>query len=333
MAQPYPIKTTPVLIYGKSKLYHEDCFSWLRRRRRNSVQGVVTDPPYGLVEYSPEELHRRENGNGVWRLPPSFDGYERRPLPRFTELSPRQIDQLYEYFHEWGRVLMPVLVPGAHVMVASTPLLEHLLLYALHKAGFERRGQVIRLVSTFRGGDRPKHAHEEFPDVSVMARAMHEPWVLFRKPVEGTVRENLRKWKTGALRRPIRDRPFGDVVPSGVARGREREIASHPSLKPQAFLRQVVHAILPLGEGVVLDPFAGSGSTLAAAEAVGYRSIGVEVDLIYTRLAREAVPMLAALTPPGNGSRRNGIDSSATTSNEGGVPPRSTGTSRRMPKA
>jgi DNA modification methylase len=328
----YPKRTTPVFGFGNAKFYHEDCFSWLRRRRKNSVHGVVTDPPYGLVEYTPEELHRKENGDGVWRLPPSFDGYTRRPLPRFTELSPSQIDRLYEYFHQWGELLMPTLVPGAHVMVASTPLLEHMLLYALHKAGFERRGQVIRLVSTFRGGDRPKYAHEEFPDVSVMARAMHEPWVLFRKPVEGTVRENLRKWKTGALRRPSRDHPFGDVIPSGVARGREREIA-HPSLKPQAFLRQIVYAILPLGEGVVLDPFAGSGSTLAAAEAVGYRSIGVEVDSIYTRLAREAVPMLAAFTPPASRSRRNGIYSSPTTSNEGAVPPRSTGTSRRVPKA
>ena len=43
-------------------------------------------------------------------------------------------------------------------------------------------------------------------------------------------------------------------------------------------MRQIVRAVLPLGEGVVLDPFAGAGSTLAAAEAVGYASIGVEKD-------------------------------------------------------
>ena len=67
---------------------------------------------------------------------------------------------------------------------------------------------------------------------------MHEPWVLFRKPVEGTVRENLRKWNTGALRRPNTEQPFGDVIPSGIARGWERKVASHPSLKPQAFLRR-----------------------------------------------------------------------------------------------
>jgi site-specific DNA-methyltransferase (adenine-specific) len=66
-------------------------------------------------------------------------------------------------------------------------------------------------------------------------------------------------------------------------------------LKPQSFLRQVVRASLPLGEGVVLDPFAGSGSTLAAAEAVGYKSIGVETDQFYVNVARTAIKELAEL--------------------------------------
>src|SRR6266567_2772613 len=51
----------------------------------------------------------------------------------------------------------------------------------------------------------------------------------------------------------------------------------HPSLKPQSFMRQIVRASLPLGEGVVLDPFTGGGSTIAAAIAVGYQSIGIEL--------------------------------------------------------
>lgn len=66
----------------------------------------------------------------------------------------------------------------------------------------------------------------------------------------------------------------------------ERALAPHPTLKPHAFLRQVVRAILPLGEGVVLDPFAGSGSTLAAAEAIGYKSLGVELSTGWVRLAK-----------------------------------------------
>jgi site-specific DNA-methyltransferase (adenine-specific) len=43
-------------------------------------------------------------------------------------------------------------------------------------------------------------------------------------------------------------------------------------------MRQIVRAALPLGEGTVLDPFMGGGSTIAAAISVGYESIGVELD-------------------------------------------------------
>ncbi|MCY3926176.1 MAG: DNA methyltransferase [bacterium] len=189
-------------------------------------------------------------------------------------------------------MLLPVLVPGAHVLVASNPLLSHHVATAICGAGFERRGEIVRLVMTLRGGDRPKNAHEEFPDVTVMPRSRWEPWLLFRKPLRGRVQDNLSEWRTGGLRRVSDDQPFSDVIASAPTRPAERRLAPHPSLKPQAFLRQVVRAILPLGEGIVLDPFAGSGSTLAAAEHVGYESIGLELDTSYVELARNAIPLL-----------------------------------------
>lgn len=144
-----------------------------------------------------------------------------------------------------------------------------------------------------RGGDRPKAAHDVFSEVSVMPRSMWEPWLVFRKPLEGRVQDNLRKWKTGGFRRPSPDRPFGDVIRSGPTRGNERKLAPHPSLKPQDFLRQLVRGVLPLGEGTVLDTFCGAGSTLAAANRAGYPSVGLEIDPDYFSLSREAIPALA----------------------------------------
>lgn len=138
----------------------------------------------------------------------------------------------------------------------------------------------------------------KFAGVSAMPRAAWEPWGLFRKPCEGTVADNLRRWKTGGLRRVSKGRPFTDVIPCAPTRPDERRLADHPSLKPQRFLRQIVRAALPLGEGVVLDPFMGSGSTIAAAEALGYESVGVERDAEYYRLALDAVPRLAGYDPP-----------------------------------
>lgn len=286
-----------VFEFGQASLYQADSLDWLRDREHNSIHGVVTDPPYGLVEYtSAQQRKLRVGKGGVWRMPPSYDGHTRAPLPRFTTLSSVELDQLEKFFRELGEALLPVLVPGAHVLAAANPLVSHLVSYSLGRAGLERRGEIVRLVQTMRGGDRPKNAHELYPDVSVMPRSMWEPWLLFRKPVEGTVAQNLAMWGTGGLRRVSDTLPFGDVIRSAPTSKRERAIAAHPSLKPQAFLRQVVRAILPLEKGVVLDPFAGSGSTLAAAEAVGYQSIGVERDPDYVSVAKACIPALSKLT-------------------------------------
>lgn len=199
------------------------------------------------------------------------------------------------------------MVPGAHVFIATNPLLSHLVYVPLLEAGFEKRGEIIRLVQTLRGGDRPKNAHHEFAEVTVMPRSSWEPWGLFRKPCEGRVQDNLRKWKTGGLRRVSSELPFSDVIPSAPTRPEERAISPHPSLKPQAFVRQLVRACLPLGVGIVLDPFMGGGSTIAAAVSIGYESVGIEIDPEFFDAALEAIPALAAL--PGNGRASSRIGS------------------------
>jgi DNA modification methylase len=284
---------------GDSTLYCADCLDWLSGRTENSIHAVVTDPPYGLLEYSRKQQDKLRAGHGgIWRIPPSFDGTARAPLPRFTVLTARDLKTLDRFFQDWGESLIRVLVPGANVVVASNPLLSYIVSGALARAGLERRGEVVRLVMTMRGGDRPKGAHAEFPQVSVMPRSMWEPWLVFRKPPEGRVQDNLRRWKTGGFRRPRPDKPFGDVIQSAPTQRAERGLAAHPSLKPQAFLRGLVRGVLPLGQGIVLDPFAGSGSTLAAAEAVGYASIGVEKDPRYFELARNSIPRLSRFKIP-----------------------------------
>jgi DNA modification methylase len=290
-------EVTETFRYGQATLNLQDCLAWLSQRAERSVHAVVTDPPYGLLEYTAEQKAKLRAGRGgVWRIPPCYDGHRRSPLPRFTVLTQADLQKLHEYCYGWARALRPRLVPGAHVLVASNPLVSPYVSTALAGAGLERRAELARLVMTMRGGDRPKGAHDEFAGVTVMPRSQWEPWLLYREPIEAkTVADNLRKWKTGGLRRVSGAQPFGDVIKSHPTGPVERRIAPHPSLKPQSFLRRVVRAMLPLAEGIVLDPFAGAGSTLAAAEAVGYESIGLEVDPAYFHLAREAIPALAAL--------------------------------------
>jgi len=287
------------------RLHLADCLEWIDAQPPNSVHAVVTDPPYGLKEYTAEEKSKLRNGRGgVWRIPPSFDGCTRSPVPRFTVLTDADRARLRDFFSAFGKRAFRILVPGGHVLIAGNPLLSHLVYIPLMEAGFEKRGEIIRLVRTLRGGDRPKNAHGEFSGVTVMPRSCWEPWGIFRKPCAGRVQDNLRKWGTGGFRRISETVPFSDVVPSSPTRPDERRIAPHPSLKPQAFMRQIVRASLPLGHGIVLDPFMGAGSTIAAALAVGYDSIGVEVDPVFFKMAQGAVPLLAELSPESNGRMR-----------------------------
>jgi hypothetical protein len=278
------------------ELHLGDCLAWLAARAENSIEAIVTDPPYGMREYTAREQGKLRAGyGGVWRVPPNFNGSVRSPLPRFTVLKAEEQQELTRFFGEFASSALRVLVPGAHLFIATHPLLSHLVYGPLLSAGFEKRTEVIRLVQTLRGGDRPKNAHEEFSDVTVMPRSAWEPWGLFRKPCEGRVQDNLRKWKTGGLRRPSPEQPFVDVIRSAPTRPEERRLAQHPSLKPQAFMRQIVRSALPLGLGTILDPFAGGGSTIAAALAVGYASIGIEIDPEYFAGAELGIPKLAAL--------------------------------------
>lgn len=298
---------------ARYSLYLGNCLEWMDNRAVNSIHAIVTDPPYGLKEYTATEKDKLRKGKGgVWRIPPSFDGCIRSPLPRFTVLSDDERVKLRRFFSEFARRAIRVLVPGGHIFIATNPLLSHLVYLPLMESGFEKRGEIIRLVQTLRGGDRPKNAHEEFSEVTVMPRSAWEPWGLFRKPCEGRVQDNLRKWKTGGLRRISPDAPFSDVISSAPTRPEERSLSPHPSLKPQSFMRQIVRASLPLGVGVVLDPFMGGGSTIGAAVSVRYESIGVELDPAFLKIATEGIPRLARLNGNGKANSERGTSGDAT---------------------
>jgi hypothetical protein len=80
-------------------LYQADCLEWMDRHTGIRVHAIVTDPPYGLKEYSPDEKRKLRNGRGgVWRIPPSYDGCKRSPVPRFTVLTESDLSGLKAFF-------------------------------------------------------------------------------------------------------------------------------------------------------------------------------------------------------------------------------------------
>jgi len=91
--------------------------------------------------------------------------------------------------------------------------------------------------------------------------------------------------------------PFKYVAkaPSGE-RPRLEDGTAHPTVKPAGLIRWLCRLVTPPG-GLILDPFAGSGTTAEAAIIEGFRCILIErdpksVELIRTRLRKDIQPTL-----------------------------------------
>lgn len=68
----------------------------------------------------------------------------------------------------------------------------------------------------------------------------------------------------------------------------------HPTVKPQRLMQYLIRMITPPG-GTVLDPFMGSGSTLVAAQTLGFKFIGIEQDEEYVKIAERRIEATGAL--------------------------------------
>jgi site-specific DNA-methyltransferase (adenine-specific) len=68
------------------------------------------------------------------------------------------------------------------------------------------------------------------------------------------------------------------IVPDG-------EIDGHPCPKPIRWAAQLIALLAPLEGGLIVDPFAGSGTVLRAAKDAGFRAIGIEIEERYCEIA------------------------------------------------
>lgn len=153
-------------------------------------------------------------------------------------------------------------------------------------------------------------------------RPAFEPIVIARKPLElSTVPANVLKYGTGAInmdgcavivpgepdRQPatlVHDgsNDITDLFPGGVARffyvakprDEERAVSDHPTMKPVALMQWLCRLVTP-PNGIVVNPYAGSGTTGEAIVLEGFRGMLIEREEEYCRhiLRRFAKPIVA----------------------------------------
>ena len=207
----------------------------------------------GGVQRTPQENLRSGRG-GVWRKSTGIRWSPTFSRPRFTILSEQERERAIVFFVEFGKTLDRCLVPGATSLWPRSRCYVALVAMALADRGWSDGRDRFGLVSTLRGGDRPKTRTTSSPtSPSCPDRCGSRGWS-FVADQRRRCDEPPRVGERAACAESRANRRLGDVIKGGPATRAERRAAPHPSLDRRAFPRKVVRAVLPLGEGVVLDP-------------------------------------------------------------------------------
>jgi DNA modification methylase len=110
-------------------------------------------------------------------------------------------------------------------------------------------------------------------------RSQHELIFVFKSGTAPHV-NNIELGKHGRNRSNIWSYPGGNTFRAG----RMDELAAHPTVKPVALVADAIRDCSRRGD-VVLDPFMGFGTTILAAERIGRRAYGIEIDPFYVDAA------------------------------------------------
>ena len=137
-----------------------DCLEVLADLEPDSIDAIVTDPPYGLGFM----------GKAWDALPPG---------------------------REWAELCLRVLKPGGHVVAFGGSRTYHRLAVAVEDAGFEIRDQIMWLYGS--GFPKSRNLDGDWRGWGTALKPAHEPIVLARKPIVGTVAGNVLEHGTGGL--------------------------------------------------------------------------------------------------------------------------------------
>jgi len=174
-----PTSESPVLL-----LHEPDQMEVLRSLPDNSVDAIVTDPPYGLGK-EPDALamlqdwletgHHDLFGRGF--MGKEWDGFVPQPV-------------------QW-RECLRVLKPGGHVLAFAGTRTQDLMALGLRLAGFEIRDLLAWLYGS--GFPKSHNLNDDWEGFGTALKPALEPITLARKPLEGTIQQTVLKWHTGAL--------------------------------------------------------------------------------------------------------------------------------------
>ena len=273
----------------------------------NHFDSVVTDPPYG-IDFLGKEWDKDTGSIETYReclrvLKPgghllAFSAARTyHHLAMTVELAGFEIrDQIMWIYssgfpksHDIGRKIQKQLGVTETVTIKQ---------HDIRKNGYVAKKPIVELEQVV-----PTDAlAKEWEGWGNALKPAHEPIVMARKPVKGSIVNNVQVYGTGAIN--IDDSRVGDEkkFPSNVigeiegyqkyfycpkVSRKERHTGTdnnHPTVKPVELMKYLVTLVTPKG-GTVLDPFNGSGSTGMACVELGFNYVGIDLDSNYVDIS------------------------------------------------
>jgi len=189
------------------KLILGDCLEKLKELPDNSVDSVVTDPPYGIGFMNKEwdspqkhmELIEREQKRSEERFKegksPVKVGFSKGVQPGLKIGTAKEGKWFQQWCEEWGKECLRVLKPGGYLLSFSAPRTYHRMTTGFEDAGFEIRDQIMWVFGS--GFPKSLNLGEGW---GTALKPAHEPICVARKPLsEKTNKENMSKWGTGGI--------------------------------------------------------------------------------------------------------------------------------------
>ena len=284
---------------GNYEIYLEDCLSGLKKIKDNSVDLIVTDPPYFIDgmgnDWDDATLKKKaKKASVVGGLPVGmkFDKTQGIKLQGFLEPIAK------EYYR--------ILKPGGFCVVFSQARLYHRTAIAIENAGFEMRdmmgwkyeGQAkafslkhfIMKDKTLSEEEKEKLICELDGWKTPQLKPQIEPMTLAQKPKDGTFLENWEKYGVGLLNtKESLDGKFpGNImeIPKSARKDDYDEKIEHFTVKPVCLIEHIIKLFTQEGD-VVLDSFMGSGSHGVAAIKNNRDFIGFEIEEKYFNIAKD----------------------------------------------
>ncbi|MBX3264609.1 MAG: site-specific DNA-methyltransferase [Labilithrix sp.] len=283
-----------------------DCVDRIRDLPDDSVHLILSDIPYGIGADAWDVLHDNTNSALLGQSPAQGRAgavFKRRgkPINGWSEADGSIPREYYEWCARWAGEWLRVLKPGGSAVVFAGRRYAPRCVTALEDAGFNfrdmlgwlrpqavHRAQRLSIVFERRGDAERARRWAGWRLGNL--RPTFEPIIWCFKPYRITIADNVIEHEVGAFNQEAFSRYF-DHVDNVIECGLEpREGGLHPNQKPLRLMKALIELTTAEGHRV-LDPFAGSGTTLLAARELGRRYLGFErdpahVEAIRARLAR-----------------------------------------------